>query len=130
MKKFIVFSLVMLMCGIAFADDTIAKTVYSYGITNTTGKILATVISTSSIRPGVDKVIGYSVMPIDSSRSECYIGLFDGTDNSLSGEVLAENEAAQSDGVAELFPFGKTISDGVVVSQGARTQVQVYFVSK
>jgi hypothetical protein len=46
----------------------------------------------------------------------------------LSGEVFAESEASQAYGKSELWSFGKTINDGVVVSQGAKTQVQIYFV--
>ena len=120
----------MLMAGVCFASDTISKDVYSYGLKNNTGVALTTIIPVTSIRPNVDKIIGYSVMPIDKNTAECYIGIFDGTDVLLTGEVFAENEAPQGSGVAELWEYGKSISLGVVVRQGAKTQVQVYFVKE
>lgn len=120
----------MLMVGVCFASDTISKDVYSYGVKNTTGVAQTTIIPTTSIRPGVDKVIGYSVTPLNKNTAECYIGVFDGTDVLLTGEVFAENEAAQGAGVAELWEFGKSISLGVVLRQGANTQAQVYFVKE
>jgi hypothetical protein len=129
MKKILTFVLVMFMLsGVAFASDSISKTVYSYGLKNTTGIMQVTTIPVTAIRPDIDKVIGYSIMPLTSATAECYIGIFDGTTNSLAGEVFAENEAISDKGISEIWPFGKYISEGVVVSQGANTQVQIYFV--
>ena len=131
MKKVLAVVLgVMLVTGICFADDTISKTVYSYGVKNTGAVRQIHIVPTTSIRPKVDKIIGYSIQPLDGNHAESYIGLFDGTTNSLSGEVFAESESETSvaAGKSELWSYGKNISSGVVLCQGANTQAQIYFV--
>ena len=131
MKKIVVVLLaVVFLAGVSFADDTIAKTVYSYGVKNTSGVALTTIIPITSIRPSVDKIIGYSIQPINGLAAESYIGLFDGTDVYLTGEVFAESEAAQAYGKSELWAYGKNVSSGVVLRQGASTQAQIYFIRK
>ena len=121
----------MLMASICYADDTISKTVYSYPIKNTSGVRQVTVIPTTSIRPLVDKVIGYSILPYNGAlAAECYIGIFDETTPSLAGEIFAENEAEQRFGSSVLWSFGKYINSGVSVSQGANTWAIVYFIRK
>ena len=121
----------MLVSTICFASDaSTSKRVYSFGIINPTSQRLITIIPTTSIRPITDKIIGYSIMPAAAGASELYIGIFDQTNKFLSGEVFAENEVLTPYGAGELWPFGKFIVNGVVVSQGANTQIQVYFISE
>jgi hypothetical protein len=86
------------------------------------------IIPVTTIRPKVDKVIGYSIMPRNANGAETFIGIFDGTDVLLTGECLAEAEAPNLMGKNELWPFGKQVAEGVVVQQGANTIVQVFFV--
>lgn len=130
MKRLLsVLAVLLFVSGIVFGD-TVSKKVYSFGILNKGGPNKITVIPTTSIRPGVDKIIGYSVMPAVPGPAELYIGIFDQTNKWLSGEVIAENEANTPWGTGELWPFGKWIFNGVVVNQGANTQVQIYFISE
>lgn len=130
MRIFAVVLAVMLMVGVAFADgDTIMKKVYSYGVTNTSGVAQTTSIPVTSIRPLVDKVIGYSLIPYNGTvTSEGYLGIFDGTDMSATAECFAENEISGTLGWNELWNYGKYISTGVTVVQGANTIVQIYFI--
>lgn len=131
MKRIVAIVLVlMLVSGYCFASDTISKTVYSYGLKNTSATLyLNTIIPITSIRPLVDKIIGYSIQPLNGNHAEIVIGIFDGTDVQLLGEVFAENEATTpSCGTGEIWTFGRTISSGVVVRQGPNTQAQIYFV--
>jgi len=118
----------MLMAGVCYASDTISKTVYSYPVRNMLGIRRISIVPTTSIRPKVDKIIGYSIRSTNGSKSETYIGIFDGTNNSLSGEVFAESETATTYGMSELWSFGKYIFSGVVLCQGANTQAVIYFV--
>jgi hypothetical protein len=123
----------MLMASICYADDTISKTVYSYGVKNTSTTLhQTTIVPTTSIRPLVDKIIGYSIMPLNGNNAESIIGIFDGTDVQLTGEVFAESEseAARAAGKSELWAYGKSIALGIVLRQGANTQAQIYFIRK
>lgn len=120
---------VMFMASVCFASDTISKRVYSIKYENTHGSNAQTsIVPTTSIRPKVDKLIGYSIMPRNGAGAECFIGIFDGTDVLLTGECLAEAESDNLKGRNELWPYGKWIEDGVVVQQGANTIVQIFFV--
>jgi hypothetical protein len=132
MKKIVMLVVLALFAAsLCFADvDTVSKKVYSYGIKNDTGSRQITEIPVTSIRPTVDKVIGYDIYPTSNETAEGYIGIFDGTNKSLSGEVFAENEALSDKGLSKLWNFGKYIFEGVVVSQGAKTQAQIYFVKE
>ena len=132
MKKFVaVVLVVMMMAGIVFADDTMSKRVYSMEIANTLGIPKQSVVPTTSIRPKVDKLIGYSVFAIDNTLpSECFVAIFDQTGTATWGECLAESEAGTLKYINELWPFGKWIEDGVVVTQGANTKVVVFFVKE
>jgi len=130
MKKLAVVILtLMVLSGVCLAEET-ARTVYSYIIVNTHAtNALTSVVPTTSIRPKVDKLIGYMIMPRNAAGSEGFIGIYDGTDVYLTGESLAENELDTNKGSkGELWPFGKYIADGIVVQQGANTIVQLYFV--
>jgi opacity protein-like surface antigen len=129
MKK-ILFVAVMLLglAGFAYADNVVSIDWYSVNIVNNSGDHLVTVIPTTTVRPDVDKLIGYSAIPMTNGNTETYITVYDGTDKSLSGECLGESEVA-SGGVDQHFEMRpKRISLGIVVDQGAYTNVQVYFI--
>jgi hypothetical protein len=130
-KRFWAVIALLLVSGMAFGSDaSTSKQVYSFGLINSGASRMITIIPTTSIRPGTDKIIGYSIMPAKAGASELYVAIFDQTTNWLSGEVFAENEVLTPYGAGELWPYGKKIVQGVVVSQGANTQIQVYFISE
>ncbi len=109
------------------ADDPLAEQEYSVNIRNDRGDPLCTVIPITTIRPLVDKIKGYSCLPLTSGGTETYIGIFDGTDTTLSGECFGEDETDSVGGCKDRWPRGKKIANGVVVNQGAFTDVQIYF---
>ena len=112
----------------ALSGDTHAQAVQSYRIDNTTGDRMTTAIPITSIRPNIDKIVGYQVYLAGGTSTEMWVSLFDGTDKQLTGECLAESEINDY-GNQEYFPYPKQIISGLVVSQGAQTVVQIYFVS-
>lgn len=129
MRKLILL-VVMVLCigGYAFAENIVSINQYSVNIKNDSGDHLVTTIPVTTIRPDVDKLIGYSCVPLTTGNSETYVTVYDGTDKSLSGECLGESEVLYG-GIYENFEFWpKKISEGVVVDQGAYTDVQIYFI--
>lgn len=106
-----------------------SQQVYSFEINNDTPNYRTTLIPVTTIRPGVDKVVGYQMLPYkNATTGELLIGLYDSIDNFLSGELLGENESAFPYGIVEWFPYPKKIQNGVVVRQGSWSTVIVYFV--
>jgi len=132
MKKFLVILLlcVVLFGGKAFAIEPVtAAIVYEYDISNDSGGPLTTLIPTYAIRPNVDKIVGYTVMPTEGQvNTESYVGLYDTTSSALSGEKLGELEASDNASKNDHFIRPKKILNGVGVRQGARTTVIVFFI--
>jgi len=120
-KGLIVGLMVLMISVVCFAEGQWqGQTVYSYGIKNVTGDPMTTVIPTTSIRPGVDKLIGYSCLPAGNiGNTESFIGIFDGTDKQLDGEVFDEAEGDTKNGVNDMWIKPKKIANGVVVRQGS-----------
>ena len=134
-----------LVCGVCFADgNPTAIMEYEYTIKNDSPIGITTIIPTTSIRPGVDKITAYEVLPYSSStatlpypwtaKSEVVIGLFDATDVVLTanttekiGEKEANNSASPSS-AGERFERPKKVANGVVTTQGAFTSATIFFI--
>lgn len=130
MKRVLLIAVVLLfVSGIVFAQgDTHSRYIYEYRVKNATGAAKTTIIPITSIRPGVDKLVGYRVLPAGPGSTESYCGLYDGTDYFLSGESFGESEAPNGASDGELWLIPKQILLGVVVQQGANSIAIVYFV--
>ncbi len=130
MKKAVLLAMVfMFICGLAFGQgDTHQKYVYEFRVVNDAPIGKTYIIGTDVIRPKIDKLVGYRVIPITSGATETCCGLYDGTDYLLFGECFGESEAANGGSEGELWLIPKEIKEGVVVQQGAFTVVIVYFV--
>ena len=134
-----VLGMVMVMLAFAtmcYADGLVGQTVYSLEIKNVSGERLTYVIPTTTIRPGIDKLYGYRIMPagvspiLHGNSTESYVGIFDGTTVELNGECFDENEANDTGACGEVWPRGKKIVYGVVTNQGTNTILQVYWIRK
>lgn len=139
MGKIIVFSLLVIfaLTTACFGDD-VAQQEYHVNIRNTTGGALASIIPITTIRPKIDKLVGYVAMPInngtnadgDKINTETFVALFDGTSVAMSGECFGEEEARGSESVGERWARGRWIVNGVVVWQGANTDMNIYFIRR
>lgn len=132
MRKGLLITLVLVfLAGISFATD-VSRLEYSVNLKNDSGSAKTYIIPITTIRPKIDKLVGYSVMPLDSTKnSEVFIGIFDGTDVQLSGECLGEDEADNdSGGIKDHWARGKWIVNGIVARVGVNTDTQLYFVRK
>jgi len=119
----------LLAFNFAYADwNGGMKKVYSVRIENVTGDRQTTIIPTTTIRPGVDKLVGWSIMPYFlSGNYESYLTIVDSTDAQLNDEVFDEVEAMSGAG-AVYWDNPRWIENGVVVSQGSNTTVQIHFI--
>jgi len=132
MRKILgVLVLAVLFVSLAFADgNPTAITEYSYEILNNSGTdALTRIIPTTSIRPGIDKIVAFEVTALPGlPGAECWAALFDDTTIAATGEKLGEKEAANGYTATERFPRPKMIANGVVSMQGVHTRLTIYFV--
>jgi hypothetical protein len=133
MRK-IVSALVLVMCfvSISFADgNPTAVNEYTYIINNKTGSAVTNLIPITIIRPGVDKITAYKVIPWDggpgTGNAELKIAVFDNTTVNANSELIAEDEKS---GVSagERFDRPRKILNGIWVVQGANTTAIISFI--
>lgn len=129
-KKIALFIVVVVLLSVNAYGSS--QQVYEYRCVNATGNSLQTVVPITTIRPKVDKLVGYRVIPSAKAgqTSEVFCGLFDGTDKTMTGECFGESEAPAATSIGESWPDGKYVFNGVAVQQGALTTVIVYFISR
>lgn len=131
-KKTIVLAVLFVFGLVGFCYSVEAPTAiteYSYTIRNTSGEAYGFVIPTTSIRPNVDKITGFSVIGLDPVSTENWATLYDDTTLAMSGEKLGEAEAPTGKSVNEDYrDRPKKIANGVVTQQGARTDLIVCFI--
>lgn len=127
------FILVFGLATLGFAA-TESQQVYSVSIRNNTGHFLDSTIPVTTIRPEIDKLFGYNCVPINSSGSdygtETWVSIFDSTNNLMTGETFAEDEANDKGGCKDTWARGKWIVNGVAIRQGAFTDLNIYFIRK
>ena len=88
------------------------------------------VVSTSTIIPGKDFIIGYSVCPT-STGSEEVVGLYDSTEaNMTTTTIFAETEAEDNESLTVWFPYPKKITTSLAIGQGKDTIVAVYYIRR
>lgn len=129
MRKIAVIALILCVASVAYAA-TESRQVYDYVVKTTSGVYETHVIPTTSIRPKVDKLVGYSIMrnTENTRASECVIGVYDGTDVYLTGECFGEAESIDESTNGELWASPKSVENGVVIRQGPNTIARVYFI--
>lgn len=143
MKRILSLMLIAIMlCGSCWAlGDTHSQYVYTYTVRNNAGTPKIQVVPVTSIRPGVDKLVGYAVLPIttlgttSTYGTENYLTLYDATSSdaipNLTGlEVIGEIEAAANTAAYELWPIPKSFTTGIIMQQGCYTQAIIYFIKE
>ncbi len=131
----IAFGLLMLFSLVTacFADaESTAQTVYSVNLRNNSGEFLDSLIPVATIRPNVDKLVGYDcvTLAVTGGSTETWVSMFDSTDSLMSGEVFGEKESNASESIHDDWPRGKKVANGVAVRQGAFTDLQIFFIRK
>ena len=129
MKKLLMaMALMVSMCLISYADGNIIKT---YIIENETAQYLDTNIGVTTIYPGMDRILGFQVMP-STTISENVAALYD----AISGDNLNANNAASQFAEIECapesfdgiwFPYPRDLDVGLTVRQGAKTKVIIFY---
>ena len=110
----------------------VIENVYAAGEQSTT--YLTTSVSVATIIPGTHRILGFSVMPSNTSlSSERVVGLYDcvdtvSTDYITSTYVFDEFEAAETNAYADRwYPYPRALTSGLTVRQGSNTIVTIYY---
>jgi hypothetical protein len=101
----------------------------SYSYTNDTGAEVWTYVSTSTIEPGIHKIMGFDITPTPQSDKGIYAGLYDATAAAhlLLTNLFGEAETDNTSSTSNIFPYPKRISRGVGMIIGPFTTVTVHY---
>ena len=135
MKRFIVVSLLLCLFllngGAKVAEAGDLKT---YIVVNTTAARAKTQISTSTIVPGKDIILGYELVPFGASCVDPYVELHDvattgAQTQTTGGTIFSTNELDTSPlvGDTRIFPKPKHLSLGLSVNLGGYTAVNIFY---
>lgn len=129
-KVLVIISVCLLLASHVFAVEIDGPQFVSIEITNTTDAVLQSLVPVTTIYPGRDKIMGYSIMQTeDTINTENYLGIYDSAVTNLTGlEVIDEAETSGAYSANVWFPYGREISKGITVRQGANIIVTLHIV--
>ena len=113
------------------ASVTDLSNTYSY--TNETAAQVTVYVSTTTIIPGVHKILGFNLVPTSNSTQGTFAALYDATSTTVSTEglnlsnMLGENESVANYSKDKFFPWPKPLSKGLTIVVGAYTTISVDF---
>lgn len=110
--------------------DTMA--VKSFSIKNVSGEPLVTCIPITTIVPGVNKLVGWSILPAllaTVSETESFLELWDTAGPVIEVTDESYDEVEAMDGADhEWWEAPRYVINGVTVRQGTNTTVQIFFI--
>jgi hypothetical protein len=129
MKKIVLLALLILIPSLAFAEvESLIKTVT---IDNNSAQDLTTYIPTTTIVPGIDKVVDINVYPFKASLFGVYASAWDST-AATAGSITIQDNFAEIEGLAntwaeKFFMYPKKLKNGLRITQGPYTTVHVEY---
>lgn len=129
-KVLVIIAVCLLWVSHAFAVEIDGPQFVSIEITNNTNDVLQSLVPVTTIYPGRDKIMGYSIMQTEyTANTENYLGIYDSAVTNLTDlEVIDEAETSGAYSANVWFPYEREISKGITVRQGANTIVTIHFV--
>jgi hypothetical protein len=129
--KRIMFLVVALMLVAVVSEATESQMFYTVTLENTTAAYRQEQVPATTIRPDVDKILGYTIQRVtdNTANSELVVGVYDSDATNLSGkEVIGESETIDETVGGKWFPRPRPIAEAITVRQGANTVVEIYFI--
>lgn len=131
MKKVIWIAIAFIfMASLAGADgNPTAINEYTYTFNNNTANPSQHTISTAIIRPDVDKITAYEVVPYPTDALACerLIAVYDSTTLAANQELIGEKEASTGS-AGERFNRPRKINNAISFVQGAYTTAIISFI--
>lgn len=109
MKKFFVLVLIIGFLLISSAE-AVTQLSSTYVVRNNSGSNLMTAVSTSTIIPGIHKVVGYTVKPMTSTSAGAWVTLYKG--GRAESDVIGESEVLVDTSESVFFGYPKAVREG------------------
>lgn len=98
----------------------------TYVIRNNTSDVLETAVSTSTIVPGIHRIVGYNVRAILGSGMGAWVTLYRG--GTAQSDIMGESEALEDTTDGEVFGYPKAVREGGLrVYQSAYSNVFIEY---
>ncbi len=131
MKKLFIFMLAIMVAffcvPVVNASDT--PSIEHYSVVNTTATATHEHIGVTTIYPGKDRILGYTVGPITSGTGTVGCGLYDAiTDATMTAaNLMGERSGANTATYGETFIAPISLENGLTISLGPYTMVVIYY---
>lgn len=126
MKKILAIALMLGLLFIGFAESTtqLSKT---YLIRNNAAGNLTTLVPITTIVPGITRIIGYHIIPIQGSGVGGWCTLYSGTTASQAN-IIGESETLTYAADGEMWGYPKAVKGGgLTVIQSCYTNVFIEY---
>lgn len=131
MKKFSLILLSLLIVLLFSGQKAQSADLLTYVSQNLTASRVDTAVSTSTIIPGKNWILGFRISPNNASTVDPTVELYDSATTgamaagNLFDALEANTSPLQSDG--EWYPGGKKLSSGLAIRQGGYTNVIIFY---
>lgn len=123
-RLFVILALVVCALCLNYAE-AITPLSLTYVSRNNTGNDVTNTVSTSTIIPGIHKILGFTVMPIgpvSGSNAGAWGTLYTGS--AIQANLLGECESLANESNNKIFPYPKRVKGGgLIINQGAYSVV-------
>ena len=112
MKKVFAIALaivLVMVLSVGYARTT-TQTCLTYVSANTTGADVLTAVSTSTIIPGIHKIVGYSVRPENGIAAGAWCTLYSGSRERAN--IIGESEVPADRVEGEIWAYPKHVREG------------------
>ena len=117
--------LLVLSCFALRGQASVLDLSDTYVFTNTKAYEVIELVSTTTIIPGVHKILAVTVIPYQISAYSPNVALYDAiaTDQLSENNILGENEAPANESKERIFPYPKALARGLALAIGPYTTV-------
>ena len=124
MKKIVL--LAILLLSFAVRAEAITELSKTYVSSNTTAGTVSTTVLTTTIIPGVHKIIGYKVVPVQGSGAGAWATLYSGS--LAEGNIIGESDALAASSDGEVWAYPKTVKGGgLTIIQSSKSNVFITY---
>lgn len=128
-KKIGFMVLMVILTGFIFAYAGVTTLCDTYISENKSTGSLTTYVSTSTIIPGIHKILSFSVSPYPGTSTASSASIYDAT---TAAQITNTNMKGEIETVANVsndrvFPYPKHLSKGLAITQTANTVVTIEY---
>ncbi len=128
-KKISILVLGVLFSIVTFAQASVTTLCDTYTSVNSSVTSLTTYVSTSTVIPGIHKILSIAVAPFSESGTASGVAIYDAT---TAAQITNSNMKGECESVANssndrVFPYPKPLSNGLAIVQSAKSVVTIEY---